>query len=631
MSSVSGRTVVSFLGACALLAPASRAQDARVVSCNSANGRILELDFASVSSRVLIADNTRVSMQSCLFRNDGADGLHLLVADRKGEIVFYENGLGPARIVLASQPGNPANPDGLSEDPAQNLYGVSSSTGGSTAAEAKVWMLRRAPGGPLPGGYAGPVAYVDSSMPGVQQLSETILVTSNLGLLADGDLLVLASDPAMILRYRAADLAAFRAILAGGGTPADLTPEVFVHPSTAAVPAAQRFPAGLTPSGMDLTQEGSLLITASQGTILHFDASGQRRTNAAGQFVDFATGLGNGQFKIATGLQDGALRAFVTDRNGGEVHRFRCQPDGTGVLEATIADAESPNGIATTTAGVQFVPTGSGVRVASSDLIVSTIETVAFGGVTSISEYVFSDPREAEAGAPADPSQPLHRALDLNHEISSLLPAGVTIPAHVRAFRKADPLTGLATGAPTFLLIVVESRVQIAGTIQHIVEEELVLGYKPDCFDPDPTQRPRLFWRDNPDAQELPIPEGDFINVSNGCGSSRGMTMNYSLFLPGRETRPQAQVLEAQLSGLSVALDLATCVRSKTLKSMQRQVETAIREYFQRGRPDKALAALQVLQAQIEAAPGDFASCVLNERGNLRARTAAAIYTLQNP
>jgi hypothetical protein len=158
-----------------------------------------------------------------------------------------------------------------------------------------------------------------------------------------------------------------------------------------------------------------------------------------------------------------------------------------------------------------------------------------------------------------------------------------------------------------------------------------VLGYKPDCFDPVASQRPRLFWRDNPDALEPPIPEGDFINISNGCGSSRGLTMSYSLFLPGRETRTQSQVLQAQLGGLTQVLNGATCVRGRTLRAMQRQVELAVREYFQRGRPDKALEALRTLLSIIEGSPADFANCLQNEAGNLRARTAAAIYTLENP
>jgi hypothetical protein len=556
--------------------------------------------------------------------------LHLVIADRNGEVAFYANATGIGQIVLGIAPANPAHPDGLSQDPDQNLYGVTSSTGSSIDSEPKVWMLRRDEGGPLPGGYKGPVAYIDTGMPGIELLAETVFVTSNLGTLVAGDLLVLVSDPPEVLRYRAADLAAFRATLAGGGTPAELTPDVFIHPPTAAVPAAQRFPTGATPNGMDLTQEGSVLVSAGEGKVLHYLANGTRKTNGSGAFVDFFSGLGNGQFKLASGFQEGALRVFLTDRNGGEVHRFRFAADGTGVLESTIASAESPNAIDTTTAAISFTPSGSGVVVHSSDVIVSTIENVQSAGVTSITEYVFSDPRESEPGAPSNPSLPLHRALDLHQEISSLLPAGVTIPAYVRAFRKADPVTGLPTGAPTFLLMVAATNAEVQGTIQHIADESLVLGYSPNCSDANPTLRPKLFWRDNPATDEAPVPEGNFVNVTNGCGTSRGITFFYSLFLPARDTRSLTAIVGSQLDGIGMALGNAQCVKARTLKAMQRQYETAQRE-FDRGRLPKVLVALQGLLSIAEGTPQDFASCDANEGGNIRARVRAAIYTLSTP
>jgi hypothetical protein len=604
------------------------AQDARVVSCNSANGQILEIDFATGTSTLIILDGARVNLQSCVFRSDGAAGLHLIVADRNGEVVFYENATGGGEIVLGKSPANPANPNGLSLDPAQNLYGVTSAPGASTASEAKVWMLRRDDGGSLAGGYAGPVAYIDATIPGIEELGETILVTSNVGALSDGDLLVLSSKPATVLRYRAADLAAFRSQLAAGTTPAELTPDVFIHPPTAAVPAAQRFPSGATPNGMDLTQDGSLLISAGEGLVLHYLADGTRLTNGTGGFVDFATGLGNGQFKIATGQQDGALRAFVTDRNKGEVHRFGFAANGTGILEATVADPESPDGIATTTAAVQPTPAGIGVVVTSSSLIVSTIETVPTAGVTAIQEFVFTDPRESEPGAPLDPLAPLHRSLDLDAEISSLLPAGVEIPAHVRAFRKLDPMSGLPTGDPTFILLVADSSAAVLGTIQHIADESLVLGYEPDCDDPSYGLRPQLFWRDNPATNEPPIPEGAFINVTNDCGTSRGITKSYSLFLPARDTRAPTAIFDEQFAGLGTALSGATCIKARTRKALTRQYNKVYNEYYIRGRPKIALAALNTFLDIVEANAADFASCTANQGGDLRARATASIFTL---
>jgi hypothetical protein len=617
-----------------VLATNGDAQNARVVSCNSSNGQILEIDFSGLTSTLLTSDSNRVSMQSCVFRNDGAAGLHLIVADRNGELVFFANGMGIGQIILGNDPANPAHPNGLSLDPAHNVYGVTSSTGSSTASDAHVWMLLRDASGSLPGGYEGPVGYIDTAAAGVEELDETILVTSNfvvgdppMTTLADGDLLVLASDPPMVLRYHAVDLAAFRTALATGGLPpAELTPEVFIHPPGAAVPLANQFPSGHTPRGMDLTQDGRLLISASEGVILQYGADGTRLT-------DFVTGLGNGQFKLATGRQDGALRVFLTDRNRGEVHRFGFAGDGTGILEASVADPESPNGIATTTAAIEVTPTGSGVTVGATNLMMSLLEFVEIPGATGIMEVVFPDPRALEVGAPADPSAPLHRALDLNAEISSLLPAGVVIPAHIRGFRTAlagDP-PGAPSGPPTILFLVADSSAGILGTIQHVADEALVLGYSPSCADPDPAMRPKMFWRDNPATGEPPIPENTFINVTNDCGTSHGLTKRYSLFIPGaRDTRPPTEVFEAQFAGLGTVLTNATCIRTKTHKTLERHYETARRQYFDRGRPDKALTALQTLLAVAEASTEDFVNCNENEGGGVRARVAAAIFSLLN-
>ena len=98
---------------------------------------------------------------------------------------------------------------------------------------------------------------------------------------------------------------------------------------------------------------GNLLITSGEGLILNYLPDGTRLSNGAG-FVDFASGLGQGKFKIATGLQNGAFRAFVTDRNGGEVLRFTVEADGTGTLAGVVADPEFPVGIATTTGSITW-------------------------------------------------------------------------------------------------------------------------------------------------------------------------------------------------------------------------------------------------------------------------------------
>src|SRR5262245_59046727 len=234
-----------FLACAALLPAVPRAQDARVVCANNSNGRILELSFDPPGSAVLNSDaSSRVGVQSLVFRDDGAAGVHLLAADRQaGQVVFYSGASGAGAVVLDSRTaGHPPYPDALSLDPQDNLFGTSSATGAGADKDARVWVLRRNPacaGGCLPGGYAAGLGRIDDavqvtlSIGGVPTLStielleETRVVPFDAGALNAGDLLVLASDPPALLRYPAAAVAGFLAALAQGGTPAQLEPEVF--------------------------------------------------------------------------------------------------------------------------------------------------------------------------------------------------------------------------------------------------------------------------------------------------------------------------------------------------------------------------------------------------------------------
>jgi len=636
-----GQASLLGLTALCLLSPRAGAQNARVVSANASNGKILEITFNPPGSTQLNTDaNTHVSLQSIVFREDGAQGIHLVVADSSaGEVLFYANGVGNGQVVFdATSPGAPVHPDGLSQDPAHNLFGVTSATGASSTAVPRVWVLRRDAGCPgasagcLPGGYVGPVAYLDDlveattligGVPTVLEadlLAETVVVDASAGLLVPGDLLVLCSSPAMLLRYPAASVQAFLADLAAGVTPAELTPETFIHPPDASVPPEQKFPLGSDPNGMDFTPTGNLLISSGNGLILNYLPDGTRLSNGSG-YVDFASGLGQGKFKIATGLQDGAFRAFVADRNGGEILRFKVEANGTGTLDGVVPDPEFPVGIATTTGSVVATPAGNNILVSTSDLLTSTVQTVPVAGATSVQEFVFVDPREAEVATPID--QPLHRSLFLS-EVSAKLPPGIEIPAYVRAQRTGDPITG----EPTFVLFLVDSSAGVFGVVSHISDEEVLLGYPVDCNNPDPTLQPRLFWVPTPG--EAPIPEGStFINVSNDCGSSKGLTRSFSLFLASaRDTRPFDQITTAQLNGLGKVLSGAGCIASKT-KNQLRKTYAAVVRHFEHGRIDKAISSLQTFISLANGSPQSFSGCQQNELGALTARASAAIFNLQ--
>lgn len=605
---------------------------------NSSNGRILEITFEPPGSTVLNTDaSSRVGLQSLVFRDDGAAGVQLLAADKQaGQVVFYSGGVGNGAIVLdARTAGHPPYPDGLSLDAQDNLFGTSSTTGVGADKDARVWVLRRDPacaGGCLPGGYAAGLGRLDDSiqvtlsiggvptLTTIELLEESRVMAFDAGALSAGDLLVLASDPPALLRYPAAAVAGFLATLAQGGTPAELVPEVLIHPAGTDASPERRFPTGAEPNGMDLTPQGNLLIASGGGQILNYRPDGTRLSDVDG-FVDFATGLGQGKFKLAIGLQDAVYRAFVADRNGGQVLRFLIEADGTGTLDGIVNDPEFPVGIATTTANVVPTPAGLGVTIRPTNLMETTIENVLVAGATGVSVVLFEDPRESEVSIP--PGQPLHRSLLLG-EIRADLPPNAEIPAYVRAFRKGDP----DLGPPTFLLLVADTNVDVRGVLAHVIDEELVLGYEPNCFDADATRQPRLFWVPSPDepaSLESPV----FADVSNSCGTTRGMTRNWSLFLASvRDTRPNSVIAPAKLSALSTVLNGAQCVDRRTSRSLRRSLDNALRQ-FSRGKIAATISELQVFSATIQGAPAAFTSCAVNEGGELRARSESAIFILQ--
>jgi hypothetical protein len=641
MNSSAVRTSSALLLAALLLAPTAVAQDARVVVADQATGELVDIDFFTPASTVLNTDpGANPMLQSVTFMDDGLAGLHLVAADGTGRVVYYDQAMGNGQLVLDSStdPTHPVAPSGLSFDPDLNLYGVSTGSGDPTPGVG-VWVVRRdtACTTCLPGSFVDPVGYLDTDVaaavpsggePTIVRdglLEDTILVKITSGNLVMGDLLVLVSTPGMVLRYKAADIQTFLATLAGGGTPMELRPEVFINPEGAAVPIANTIPDTLSPNGMDLSQEGELLISTGEGTVLHYRTDGTRFPDGQGGFVDFATGLGSGRFQVAIGYQDGEPRAFVTDRNGGRVLRFIVELDGTGTLEATNTDPTAPVGAATTTTKATPTPPGPGVVVMSSNLLTSTIENVTTGGATNITEFIFTDPRESEMNIP--PDQPLHRSLFLG-EINSLLPPNVEIPPHVRAFRRGDP----ATGEPTFILLVVESTALNLGIVSHASFEETVLGYEPDCLDPISSQRPRFFWTHNPDANEVPIPEGEvFVNATSGCGDevrSRGLTRHMSLFLPGaRDTRTDNEILRAQITGIGLVLRGQSCIEQTVRASLFTTYRRMLSE-LNAGQLPRVVESLRELIATVEGNPTAFATCVENESGALRARANVALFTL---
>jgi hypothetical protein len=616
---------------------AALAQNARVVTADSV--RILDVSFDPPGFTQLNTDSATIGQfVSIALRDDGANGLNLLAADRQhGRVLFYTNAAGVGAIVLdRSNPTAPLRPGALSLDPQKDLFGVSSSVDSQGRSNGKVWVLRHDPacaGGCLPGDYSPTVGWIDTTIditvpiagnPTVLRvitLEETRVVPFDRGSLGSGDLLVLSSNPPALLRYPKPAIDAFLATLSQGGVPAELQPEIFVYPSNADVDPARRFPAGAAPNGMEFTPQGNLLVPAGNGTILEYRPDGTRLSDQAG-FVDFAAGLGLGKLDLAVGPQNAEFRAVVSDSQNGVVQRFLVGDDGRGTPAGVVNSFVFPISVGTSTANVVPTPAGSNVVVQITDLMHSTIETVDTGGSTSASVVLFEDPRELEDNVP--PDEPLHRPLHLS-EIRADLPPDAEIPAYVRAFRKGIGING----PPTFVLVVVDNNIHTSGVIDHVVEEAPILGYEPNCDDLDSKMQQRLFWLPSP--VEAPILESpQFIDISNDCGTSRGRMRTFSLFLASaRDTRSTYEIAQTKLSAIRSVIDYyASCIDASFADVLRQRADTILLLYS-RGKASATIDRLTAFSALIQSTPDAFTGCTVNAGGELRARADSAVFILQ--
>ena len=322
------------------IAAGAHAQVLRVTAANASNSSVYNVTFSGSGGFVtpLNTDaNKHVSFRSLAFVPNAQTGkVDLLIADTsRGEIVRYADATGAATLVWNTSVGpGPVYPDGLSLDGNGNLYVVSSASGSPKPAE--LWVFPRDSSAPAGAAFLSP-RLVDASFGGIaiQALEETVSVRAAGSGANVGDLLVLSSSPALVLVYSAA---ALDAVINGSGP---------IGPSRTLIASAQ-FPAGVAPGGMDIWPvDGSLLITTADGTVLRYGfASG-----TAVRAPDFATGLGNGKFKVKTGIQSGTPYAFVANNNGGDIIEFGAPPaqgGGNPPLATVTAGVQRPQGLAAT-------------------------------------------------------------------------------------------------------------------------------------------------------------------------------------------------------------------------------------------------------------------------------------------
>jgi hypothetical protein len=626
------KNLVPCLFALSALVPATAGANGSevVYVANYANSLVLRVDFDAGTATAINTDANNVKKLSSLYvRNDG--NIDIVVCDSQaGNVLIYENVESPTfdgrSQVITSVP----SPDGISADAAGNLYLISSGLG-SRRGTKQVWFIEK--GGLKPGGY------FDAQLVGeveAKTLEDTKVVKTAGGDLQAGDILVLSRDPARVLRFRPSGLG--WTLVNGPGNP-------FITFSAGIEPMGIAFSAGAAGS--------EILVLTSDGGVLRYSFSG---TLIPAAFLP--SGLGNGTFKIATGLQAGANRAFITQRNGHKVYAFNILADGSAAAVASVSGGLSfPQGVGIGTGNGAFVPRAAEVTAAF-DSQTSTFNNGRQAGIVDVScRFLGADPREFASPPLCEASCDVEcegsfcpRSLFLDELDASL--AHAEVPSYFRFFQRNGPGAG---PAKPFLCVAKSSAKFSFASI--LFEADDVLSWpghaEPQCGPgPDPADhRANFAWTPIPGTSEPPIYEGGkFINLSTGCGNSnRGNVDDYSYYLPVlRDTRPISAVAENELVGIKGTLNcLAASIDDPvetTLRQKAAQAAGAFFRFNKCGNPDAKTAALQRL-AELQqvltdntndadcdgGAAGDaFNDCSRNVSGELRVRAQAAVWFVTN-
>jgi hypothetical protein len=581
-------------------------QEAPVYATDSKNGRVLRLDFSAATSTVVSTQKLKAP-GGLVVRDDGPGDNHLIVTDTEANrVVFYAGAQGAGETIA----GDIRKADGPSLDASGNLYLVSR---GSRSYPGKVWRIPKDCGGCV-GGYGAP--FVIEVLYG-SELVETRVASFTEGDITAGDLLVLAEDcPKAVLRYAGA-----------AGASVELV-------------AASAFPKGADPTGMALTPGHEILVVTEKGSILRFNASGERL------LPDFAKLQGKGPFRIDAGVQDGVARVFVASRSGGKVLRYKILPNGTGEPDGVVSQGlASPNGVALSPAPAFNTPAGLNVTVSPVPEVELTFEEVTQAGNTGATIIDFTDNRPYPCV-----TQNLKDFFPVGSPLRTTLP-DVAVPCYIRGLPSLLPGDSPAqpTGPETFMLAIVDTSAEFLRTTESHWEEALHLGgYQPPCPSIELKNEPHTFYAPELPKGEPPTVEsieGDhcaddcpfppvviggesvcpiFSDISTGCGSNRGHSWNFSLYLTARDLRKRSDIVEEKLDMMKAALvryygqGWVPDPPFQELKGLIREAD----EEAEDGHPSAASLALGRFITTVRAATID--NSVHNVTGELVARALSA-------
>jgi hypothetical protein len=539
----------SLVSLAALSASSALADSAReTVYFTTPNNKISRADFASGSSSQAVNDNG-TNFGGLAARYDGGGVVTLLAANGTGggDVRAYRCASATADCQKLGVVFGLKKVNGVALDTFGNLYAVNSQQGG---ADQLVFAARKPgcptttgtglPAGCFPGGY-GPLQVIDSQVDGVTELADVKVEAGS------GDVIVLASRPAKLLRYGGADVK--NRVQSSGPEPV---------PSVVSTSFS-----GQSPSGLALFPTGEIFVVTSQGSVLVF--SGAARNT-------FATLNGQGQ-QLAIGVEGGAKadpvangRVLVTVKGSNQVQSFGIQRTAGGLfalptLPEGSVPANVPFGVADASlSGTVYTPQSVEpvtIHLLSHEVIFSQVNT---GGLTDGNYYMVSEAMLRAGGPTTD--CPAGESLTLE---------GITrcVPPYARGFSVGGS-TCQANGTGCYYLVFVANTGAnvFGGTQQHHLNED-AFGFSTTCYalsgqpfnSPDDplyipslqAAQPRVF--QGTDDDDAPIVEGkSFNDITTGCNSHIGRGGQFSMFLTGWDERSRVAIEDQKLADLESAI-----------------------------------------------------------------------------
>jgi hypothetical protein len=491
------------------------AQNINVTAANASNDAIYSVAFSNGSGTTTILNTDGGSLHDVtslvFFPNRASFQLDLLVTDNQGGLIlrypgdFHAGTPTTGTVVFAGGNTGPANPDGLSVDAADNLFVVNDKEGSTSIPQ--LWVLPS----DNAGGFTSPVL-LDAAYGSNENLQETLIVGTTIippggtsPVLNPGDLLVLTNNPSTVLRYAGNSY--------GNGP---------VTPSTPTTPPLITLPAGTIPGGMAFwPPDNSLLVTTSRGTILQYHLT-PNETPAT-----FASGLGNGKFKIKTGIQFGLPYAYVANNNGGTILQF----SGPNQLLATVtAGVQHPQGLAVT--NINYAPLSTCQVTGGCDLLGGQ---VIRHDVPNLS--VTGNVLEDVCVVPVDP-----RPLDSNNNCTGTLPVSTVCGAFGNTTVVIPASLCGSSGSTQRGFALVKTLTQEYTTQQFpfngaLISNDANLGNvlppapppgNPNC-NPPGTPLGTLAWAPLP-GEGTVVEGNNLLEVTSGCDGSTSKSYGLSLF-----------------------------------------------------------------------------------------------------